>query len=275
MTGEINPLQQLQLEYWTYNPSEHQSLVARGEDLSWNEWLRLHHLNCLELLQTDEGRKLFEAQDSNEARLPEMAGQLLQQTYARLASEASPYRAHACVVWRRQGSASVQREHDQMGLAMNASLTHVGAIEVVQPNGAEKPASIDFIGISEVRSVVLGPPAIFRPARISFDDARVSVLVHLPSLYGISWRSRHPYDRDGSLTRFGCHRTVGEFGAFGIGIGHQDFLLRSSKGAATVMGLGRIQEIQTPLDMRDPSFERRCRARGIDPDEVRRRHGVV
>jgi hypothetical protein len=32
-----------------------------------------------------------------------------------------------------------------------------------------------------------------------------------------------------------------------------------------------VAEISFPLDIRDPQFDKKARARGIDPDEVRRK----
>lgn len=274
-TPAVNPLEQLQTAYWTYNASEHKELVARGDNLPWKDLLRLHHLNCLELMQTTEGRTALASDDLDDRDVPEKAGEPVRRTLARLASAESPYRPHACVIWQMRGSPEAQRSPDHMGVVTNASLTHMGAIEVLLLDGAGKPVSIGFIGISEVRSVTMGPPALFRPARISFDDGRPPMVVGLPLLYGLSWASPHPHDRDGSLTRFCCNQAMGEpLGNVGIGIGHQDFALRNDKGGAALMGLGSIQEIQTPLDMRDASFDQRCRARGIDPEQARRQHGM-
>lgn len=272
MANEINPFQKLQSEYWTYDAAEQRSLAARGEALSWKELLRLHHLNCLELLQSDAGRKAFQSEKPVKGQTPTKASQPLMQSHGRLISPESPYRPHGCVVWRRNGPPDVQREPDQMGLAINASLTHLGAIEVIRQETDGNQLAVDFVGISEVRSVVFGPPAIFGGARISFDDTRAPIVVRLPLLYGVSWQSQRPYDRDGSLTRFCCHQAMGEFGTFGMGVGHQDLLLRGGDGTEGLIGLGSLQEIQTPLDMRDPTFDTRCRARGIDPEQVRRQH---
>jgi hypothetical protein len=40
-----------------------------------------------------------------------------------------------------------------------------------------------------------------------------------------------------------------------------------------LFGLGSLAEIAFAMDMRDPRFNEKARARGIDPDDVRRQTG--
>ena len=78
------------------------------------------------------------------------------------------------------------------------------------------------------------------------------------------------------MTRFVAHldgEEVAALGVSGIGVGHQDFSVRGHDGGLFLFGLGSVAEISFPLDMRDPRFDAKARARGIDPDEVRRNMG--
>ena len=79
------------------------------------------------------------------------------------------------------------------------------------------------------------------------------------------------------MTTFVAHldsKEIGVLGASGLGAGQQDLSIRGQDGGRSMFGLGSVVEISFPLDMRDPRFDEKARARGIDPDEVRRRIGV-
>lgn len=56
-----------------------------------------------------------------------------------------------------------------------------------------------------------------------------------------------------------------------MGVGQQDFSIRSEDGRTSLFGIGSVAEIAFPLDMRDPRFDEKARARRIDPDELRKR----
>lgn len=53
-----------------------------------------------------------------------------------------------------------------------------------------------------------------------------------------------------------------------IGVGHQDFVMEGDR--QTLFGLGSIGEIMITLSVDDLKFDQKCKARGFDPDEVRR-----
>jgi hypothetical protein len=48
-------------------------------------------------------------------------------------------------------------------------------------------------------------------------------------------------------------------------VGQQDLSVRSHDGGSSLFGIGSVSEISFPLDMRDPRFDTKARARGIDP----------
>jgi len=78
------------------------------------------------------------------------------------------------------------------------------------------------------------------------------------------------------MTRFVAHvdgEEVGALEASGLGVGQQDFAIRKQDGGGSLFGIGSVVEISFPLEMCDPRFDEKARARGIDPDEVRRRMG--
>ena len=54
---------------------------------------------------------------------------------------------------------------------------------------------------------------------------------------------------------------------FVIGIGHQDFVMEGN--GQPVFGLGSIGEIMIVLFLDDQKFNQKCKARGLDPDDVR------
>ena len=54
----------------------------------------------------------------------------------------------------------------------------------------------------------------------------------------------------------------------GVGLGQQDFCIRGQDGGSSLFGIGSVTEISFPLDMRDPRFEEKVRARGLDPTEI-------
>ena len=55
----------------------------------------------------------------------------------------------------------------------------------------------------------------------------------------------------------------------GIGIGHQDLVVGSD--GVSLVGIGSIGELAMALDVADPRFDEKCRARGIDPVAARSR----
>ena len=254
---------ELQRAYWTHDPEEQARLEARGVDqLGWRERLRLHHLLCLQRLQPGPDR--------------DAATEKCRQTARRLIAADSPYRPRPALVWQGQSAQpGADREPDLQGDFLNPSLTHLGCLEVYRVDADNQPTGLDFVGFDELSGVVFAPPNLIRAAKLFFDDGRGEIVM-VPLLYGLTWAIGNEYDRDGRMTRFVAHLDgdeLGGLGASGIGVGQQDLSVRGPDGGCRLFGLGSVAEIAFPLDMSDPRFDEKARARGIDPDEVRARMG--
>ena len=63
----IEPAREIQQKYWTSNPDEKKHFLEKGgDDLSWDESLRLLHLTCLEMLSDDPGREQLMLEEESE-----------------------------------------------------------------------------------------------------------------------------------------------------------------------------------------------------------------
>jgi len=255
---------EMQRAYWTHNAEEQGQLEARGVgQLGWRELLRLHHLTCLQRLNPGPERRA--------------ASEICRQTVRRLLSVNSPYRPRPAMIWQGQSAQpTAGREPDMQGELLNLSLTHLGCLEVYLLDDTNQPTRIDFVGFDELSGVVFSPPNLIRAARLFYEDGRDEIVL-VPLLYGLTWAIGNEYDRSGRMTTFVAHldsKEIGVLGASGLGAGQQDLSIRGQDGGRSMFGLGSVVEISFPLDMRDPRFDEKARARGIDPDEVRRRIGV-
>jgi hypothetical protein len=271
-TWKANPAAVLQVDYWRYDAAEKRALEGRHlETLSWPELLRLHHLACLELLQSPAGRRQLAGRGSDDSPDEPLRAAQCQETIARLLCPESPYRERSCEVWRAGPEAS--DEADMQGPLTNASLTHAGCLEVIHLDETHAPTELAFVPFDEIRGVVLGDPALFRAARLVYEGGREEFVL-VPLLYGLSWLTDEESDRDGSLTRFCCHVDVpGRGASLGIGVGHQDLMFRSDDDSQMLVGLGSVGEITTSLETSDPNFDAKCWGRGLDPNAIRDRIG--
>lgn len=268
---------QLQCAYWTYDVDEKAELLSRYPgSLSWAELLRLHHLACLALSNTDEGQVQLmsdKLEIGNRYEAPEgPAYNLCKGLAERLLSKESPYKARHCVIWKGQSGQTPQSPPpDFQGRMRNASLTHLGCMEVIHLDEDNHPSSLSFVPFDDIRGVMFTASGLFRPAKILYEDSRQEEIVLIPLLYGVSWFISDQFYRDGTLTRFYCHLPVeGLAMQVGIGVGHQDLLLTKPDGnVQSLMGLGSVSEIMVALSVDDPRFEQKCRARGLDPAYVK------
>lgn len=140
------------------------------------------------------------------------------------------------------------------------------------PAANRPPSRMDFVSFDDLAGVGFAPPHLIRGAKLYYEDGRAEI-VRLPLLYGLTWAIGNQHDRAGRMTRFVGNLNdadIGRLGASGLGVGHQDFKLRREDGGGNLLGLGSVSEIAFPLDMGDPRFDEKARARGLDPDEVRR-----
>jgi hypothetical protein len=268
----LDELREIQKAYWKFDSAEYAALQKRTpNELSWSEKLRLHHLHILKLLSDGVGKKMLMDGDA-EAELPidedyKLAAKFLQE----LASKESPYRARHCAIWQlKTNDAGPQRNPDMQGVFRNASLTHLGALEIIRLDANNKPIELTFVPLDDVGMLAFASPALFRAARIFYDNGRGDEIVLMPLLYGVSWLTSNHYDQDGSFTRFCCHIKADALEMpLGVGIGHQDFNVEQDK-SRILLGLGTLAQIAVALEADDPRFDQKCLARGIDPDAVRR-----
>jgi hypothetical protein len=261
----VAALMHLQRAYWTPSPTEKERLRERIDTLEWPELLRLHHLNCLDLMYAcgltganlDDFDQMGELPASPDAELCE-------KLVEHLTSSRSPFRPRIALVFQRHRIGqplNANREPELRGELQNASLTHLGALEVIRTE-QHRPAAIAFLPFDTLQSIQIGPASLFLSARLDYEEPDRSEVVFLPMLYGASWFTPEPILRDGSMTHF----MFGPKGAsVGVGLGHQDFLINEQ-----LFGIASIELIEFPLDMRTLDFEERCRKRGLDPSEVRR-----
>ena len=264
----------IQQAYWEFDASE-KSRLCQGKptELPWPSMLRLNHLCCMETLGTAAGQEELQSEETRDERdLTEgLDLRFWPALLAKLASPDSPYRPRPCSVWQGAAGASNSRDADLGGWFSNASLSHFGSLEVIRLDNQQKPKELAFVALDELRGVILAPSSIFRAVKLLYDDGRDDEIVWIPLLYGFSWQSSRQSDRDGRLTRFVSHTAVpGLKWPSGIGIGHQDFVIDNQDRGSTLFGLGSIAEIMVALEITDPKFDVKCRARGLDPERIRR-----
>lgn len=266
--------QAMQIAYWSANPVELRLLTAKGlQALKWPARLRCHHLACVALLAEGTAKEQFEEGEIGDDELPlSPLLKLVEETTSLLHATDSPFRPRVAAIWQGALDPRMQRQPNAFGVCSNASLTHVGCLEIVTLDDQHMPIGLEFLSYDEIHSIVMATPAQFRMSRI-FLEGGADIMALIPLQYGVSWKSPNDFDHDGSMTRFigavtprGCARPSG------IGVGQQD-LTCESEGAATLMGMSSISQIEMVLDMSDPKFDEKCRGRGIDPNEARKRHG--
>jgi len=266
----------LVVAYWRFNAEEQAGLLARGVGaLPWPDLLRLHHLNCLEALGTPSIRRRLE---SNEIVPPDEASAVAlercRQSAERLLLPESLYRPRDADVWQGALDPEGKRPPTMRGVLSNPSLTHIGSLEVIRLDERQQPKELTFVAFDDLLTVAMADPKVFRAARLFYDNGRPDEIVLLPSLYATSWRSSSPYLRDGRMTQFLAYPPGGGPAAqFGLGVGQQDFSIREGEGRS-MFGLGSVAQITFALDATSPRFVQKCRARGLDPDEVLRNAGL-
>lgn len=226
-------LRRAQDAYWRSNPREKLALLARVDALGPQDALRALHLHLIDATAALRASSADEAFFADDPALADDDAALCRRLVAKLAAGAGPLRPRRATVTQARGSLR--------GELINASLSHLGALEVLRA-GRDGLPMVEFVPFSSIRSVVLGPAATFREAVLRLDGAPdFPVPVMVPMLYGVSWSSREGADRDGSTTRFVAHVTaaLGDQ-TLGLGIGHQDFTLCDD---GTIFGLGSMRAI--------------------------------
>ena len=231
------PMVELHQQYWRADPAERDALATRA-DLSARERLRLYHLLCLDLFESPDGQAAFAAEGFSADTLPlSLLGahaERLAQLHAALCAPDSPWAPRPVRAWRGPYQSADPDSPDLEGLFRNASLTHLGALEVFRLNAQHQPVAVDFQPTAELEMVVLGPPTLFRVSGLRYADGR-SETVLLPQQYGLSWGSSSERDIDGSMTRFVC--AVDGLAGSGIGVGQQDLQIGGSLLGLSGIGL--------------------------------------
>jgi hypothetical protein len=250
---------QVQQAYWTANADEAAALSAASvEALGWPDLLRLHHLTCL---RRATGRG---------------AADPCERITRRLLAADSPYRPRVALVWqgRPASGAEAPRPPDMQRTFFNPSITHLGCLEVMHLDAENHPVRLDFVSFDDLSGIILGPASLFRAAKL-FYEGRPPEIVRLPLLYGTTWTLGTDHERSGRLTRFIPAVDIDDIkaaGVGGVGIGQQDLIVTAPDGGGrSLLGLGSVAEVSFPLDMGDPRFDAKARARGMDPDDLRRR----
>ncbi len=180
---------ELQKAYWKHQPEEQANLEQQGfNQLNWRERLRLHHLNCLDMLNAGPQRSAAKEKCCQNIQL--------------LLGSESPFRPRSAMVWQGESAQpETEREPDQQGVLLNPSVTHFGSLEVLRLDPSNKPIQIDFVSFDELTGIMFGPQSMFRVAKLFFEDGR-NEIVYIPLLYGLTSTFGNEFDRAGKMTRF-------------------------------------------------------------------------
>jgi hypothetical protein len=180
--GPDPPALAIQRAHWSPDPAEQALLRSRHPaSLCWADWLRLHHLNCIEYLWKGGEQAVWRRDDEVDAPDNEsLALARCGETARLLLAPESPYRARHCEFRSEEsgGPGAAVR-----GWTRNASLTHLGCLEVIRLDGQNDPREIAFVPFDDLRAVVFASPALFRAARLFYDEGRVDEIVLVPLLY--------------------------------------------------------------------------------------------
>jgi hypothetical protein len=261
----------LQTDYWSFKADDFARLSAQPiESLTWEQRLRLLHLVCLDLFSQESIRRQLMSEEADSTDAPEgPREELIRKLLAVLTSKNSPYRPRRVAVWQGQAGESDKRKPDLQGVLRNASLTHLGCVEVLRLDGNQQPVELCFVPFDDLRGIGFAGQALFRYAKLFYDDGRPDELVLVPLLYGVSWSTPNSFYQDGTLTRLLCRVLLeADESLYLIGVGHQDFFIDGD--GLIQFGLGSVGEFMIALATDDPKFREKCRARGLDPDDVLR-----
>ena len=260
---------ELQKQYWSPNESEKATLLSRKEELTWQERFRLFHLACSEMVCSEDGVKQIKEAELDEQDAPKSENtNLAMELLNELLSLESPFIPRPALVWQGSPMETQGKPPDLNGLFSNASMTHLGALETIKIDKNEQPIGVELIALDDLSDIIVASKSLFSYAKLFFDNGRPEEIVLLPLLYGYSWNSTIPFDTDGTMTRFICRVKIKNSARdLSIGIGHQDFFVQGD--GVSLLGLGSIGSISLPLYVKDPKFEQKCRARGLDPEAIR------
>lgn len=277
----------LQKAYWRANPTEQAELERRSEP-SFAERLRLHHLRCLAWLDADAAlQRALLAPASERAGIgpgviEAPAGVLA--SLESLLARRSPFRPRHGFAWLGAGPPDTDAipYSDFQGRTINASLTHLGALEVITLDAAHEPAAIEFVPFDELLTLTLAPrepsdAAAFRPAKLLREYGLPEQIVLLPLRHGLSWYAFEPAllrgvgdDAEHEVARVRVPK-LGEDRSLALRVGWQRLESLSDYAHEGLASFRLVDAYQLSLaiDADDPRFADKCRGRGIEPEALR------
>lgn len=308
--GGLDPVAErgveLQRRYWTANPDELAQLEAVAfERLEPPALLRLHHLRCLALLDAGDAtlrRGLLApiAERPSQAELDAAAESTLglrravELSARALLARRSPHRPRHGFAWLGAGPPRGDDipYSDFQGRTLNASLTHLGALEVIALDERFEPARVEFLDFDQILTISLpagelDAAAPFRPARILREYGLDERVVLLPMRYGLSWFCHEPELLRGSSEHQLAAIELGGLAdpskaagnpldrrPLGIAVGPQRLEVLSDYREDGDRGLSRFRladayQLSLAIDQDDPKFIEKCRGRGLDPEATR------
>lgn len=201
------------------------------ESLGWPELMEAHRATCMALFREQGVR----SDELDPAPATGRLADLCRATARRLLRDDSPYRPRRAAIWQRGAGEEPTFE----GLLVNASVSHLGSLEVLELDTANRPTAVRMIPFAEIRAVQLAGDALYRGARVLRRSGETQI-VAAPLLYATSFEASEELYATGTLTGFVCHLELeGALGGAGIGLGHQDLFLESQ-----LFGIGSVEEIQ-------------------------------
>lgn len=254
----------LQITYWTFNSEEKEALLGKYQagDITFPDLYRLHHLFCMEIM--DANGKTPEIRKKKEL-IP-----LMKEIGAKLSGPTSPYRSFHGTFWQGEPGSEQERPADLEGFFTNASLSHLGALEVIGIDENEEMTGVSFIPFDELRGAVFLRPSLLKAGMVYFEYGSGQKGYWVPGVYGLTHLFGDEYEQNGSMTTFHNHIEIpGIPFPMAIGLGQQDLLIQS-EGGASLTGIVAIAEFMISLSTDDPRFAEKCVGRGMDPEEVRR-----
>jgi len=312
--GGLDPISEraiaLQKRYWTANPAERAALEATAfEALSPAQRLRLHHLRCLALLDPMQGgdpvlrrgllAPVAERPSDAELRaaLDPAARAQVEASARALLGRRSLFRPRHGFAWLGAGppAGDAVPYSDFQGRITNASLTHLGCLEVIGLDQRYEPATLEFLDFDSILTVSFGvdergdgaAKAGFRPARILLEYGLDDRVVLVPTRYGLSWFAHEPEVLRGAGSWEVAAIELGGLAdpskavgnaldrrPLGISVGPQRFEVLSDFATDGEGGLSRFvlsdaYQLSLAIDQDDPRFADKCRGRGLDVDATR------
>lgn len=232
-----NPFPSFHRRYWRPDPEEHEKLLRRyPRELTWDEVMRLHHLNCLGIQESGESNDLYD--------------ELIQH----LTSDGSPFRPRTVELWEDRDTGSTSHLPDYQGKMLNAASTHLGALEIITVSG-DQPKAVKFVPYDNIHLVRFESSGGYRVAKIFYDDGAMDPLVIVPMVYAV-----HNLSEDDITTTFDV-----EAQGYRVGIpdGLQNIWL---EGGMVPIPMLDLLQFTFSLDVDDPRFIERAQARDIDPE---------